>query len=151
MRNKHILVVFFVLILVFIWGNSLLSAELSSQVSQAVGEFLAKILGEGDGISTVGGASVRKVAHFVEFAALGVVSSLALGFMIVNVWSKVSVSALLGLFVALIDETIQIFSGRGSSVRDVWIDVCGYLCGCLVVFVVPVLVKTIKEKSKKQP
>ena len=151
MRNKYILIAFFVLILAFIWGNSLLSAELSSQVSRAVGEFLAGILGEGDGVSTMGGVSVRKIAHFVEFAALGIVSSLILNFMIANVWNRVSVSALLGLFIALTDETIQIFSGRGSSVRDVWIDVSGYLFGCLIVFVVLLLTKNIKRKSEKQP
>ena len=33
------------------------------------------------------------------------------------------------LFAALVDETIQIFSGRGSQIPDVWLDGAGALSG----------------------
>lgn len=43
-------------------------------------------------------------------------------------------SAITALFVALTDETIQIFSNRGSQVQDVWLDFFGACVGSLVVY-----------------
>lgn len=45
--------------------------------------------------------------------------------LIINAWS-------LGTFCAFIDETIQIFSGRGASVADIWLDSAGCLSGVLI-------------------
>ena len=39
-------------------------------------------------------------------------------------------------FVAFIDETIQIFSGRGPQIRDVWVDLLGASIGLLIATVV---------------
>ena len=36
---------------------------------------------------------------------------------------------LIGMLCAVTDETIQIFSGRGSLVSDVWIDTAGFSTG----------------------
>lgn len=36
-------------------------------------------------------------------------------------------------YVAFIDETIQIFSGRGPQIADVWLDVFGAFCGTTIV------------------
>lgn len=78
---------------------------------------------------------VRKLAHFAEFASLGVLSALAL-------WEHTSarrrnsdffpaspVLLLLCLFVASTDETLQFFVGRGSMVRDVFLDFSGAVTG----------------------
>lgn len=35
-------------------------------------------------------------------------------------------------FVAAIDETIQIFSHRGSQLQDVWLDFSGFIVGTLL-------------------
>ena len=37
--------------------------------------------------------------------------------------------SLIGMLCAVTDETIQIFSGRGSLVSDVWIDTAGFSTG----------------------
>ena len=37
-----------------------------------------------------------------------------------------------GFFVAAIDETIQIFSHRGSQLQDVWLDFSGFVVGTLL-------------------
>lgn len=42
-------------------------------------------------------------------------------------------SAFFCILTAFIDETIQIFSGRGASIKDVWIDTFGALAGILIV------------------
>ena len=40
--------------------------------------------------------------------------------------------AVTGLVAAFLDETIQIFSGRGSDIRDVWIDLIGIALGMVI-------------------
>lgn len=147
MKKIYWLIIIFSLIVCFIWGNSVLSSQLSSSLSMAVGEFFASIFGTGDGATTVGGLSVRKMAHFTEFAALGVVASLLFKRFLKNKGIYALGLALCGLFVALMDETIQIFSHRGSSVRDVWIDVFGYAVGCLIVAIIGITYTKLKKKN----
>ena len=36
-------------------------------------------------------------------------------------------------YIAFIDETIQIFSGRGPQIADVWLDVFGAFCGTVII------------------
>lgn len=36
-------------------------------------------------------------------------------------------------YIAFIDETIQIFSGRGPQITDVWLDVFGACCGTVII------------------
>ncbi len=141
----------FALILCFIWGNSLLSPDFSARISQAVGELLARLFGKGDGGATLGGLPVRKVAHFVEFCALGAVASLLLRATVPSWLIRLSTEAFVGLLVPVIDETLQIFSGRGSSLRDVWIDVSGYVFGCALIYLCVFLIEKIKNKSEKRP
>jgi VanZ family protein len=45
------------------------------------------------------------------------------------------------------DETIQIFSNRGSSVRDVWIDVFGYVAGAVIVAAICLLIAYFNKKK----
>ena len=148
MKKRYWLFAIFLIIVCFIWGNSVLSSQLSSEISMAVGKFIASIFGTGDSTTTVGGLSVRKMAHFIEFAALGVVASLLFKRFLKNKSIYVLVLSLCGVFVALMDETIQIFSNRGSSVRDVWIDVLGYAAGCLAVALICFVIA--KTKNKKE-
>ena len=44
-------------------------------------------------------------------------------------WKK----CLLGLLAAFLDETLQLFSGRGSMVADVWLDFAGVVFGVAVI------------------
>ena len=153
MMKKIILGVLCILVLVFILGNSLLPPDVSGKFSSAVGEFLASFLGEGDAYQTVGGLSVRKMGHFVEFFAFGVVM-----IWLSKVWFKktyfvYSFVAFIGLLIPVIDETLQIFSDRGSALTDVWIDVCGYVVGvalaCTVIFLLKNLKCRVKNNNKK--
>ena len=91
---------------------------------------------------------LRKIAHFVEFFSLGLLSSLSVIFLgaskILIAFSLISAP-----IVALLDETVQIFSGRGSSVKDVWIDSLGFFAAALVFYTVYHLVKFIIKKANK--
>ena len=71
---------------------------------------------------------VRKLAHFCEFFVLGCILSLLLPLRP----AMRLLAAGLGLLTGLIDETIQIFSGRGDQISDVWLDFSGAALGILL-------------------
>ncbi len=120
------------LVLAFIWGNSILSPEQSSAMSDAVKALLARVFPflEGEDTAVSGSFLVRKAAHLTEYMVLGFcIGTLTLK----SGWRYAPfVGCACCLIAADIDETIQIFSGRGSAVRDVWIDFAGALVGVLL-------------------
>ena len=104
---------------------------------------------------------VRKTAHFVEFAVLGGLLCLVCKVCMVTGGesggksvgesgvgepggksggestksgvARAVCACLLGLLAAFLDETLQLFSGRGSMVADVWLDFAGVVCGVAAV------------------
>ena len=136
-RRKWVYILF-ALTLLFIWGNSLMPASVSSAFSSFVKEILSRFLRvveetEGDGV-------LRKIAHGTEFAALGAELCLIGVF---HRWPKAQV-VLCGFGVSFIDETIQLFvPGRCGAIRDVWIDMGGFFVGlCICLFVLRRKTKT---------
>lgn len=122
----------------FIWRNSLMPASESAAQSLQVLDVLDFLL-EWLGLPvSIGHWLVRKLAHMLEFALLGVLWELAL---VTKArghkgWYSVQCACGLCLLTAMMDETIQVFvPGRGSQVTDVWIDFAGACFGVLVVFV----------------
>ena len=135
-----------VLILCFIWGNSLLPGEISGKVSDWVKELLADLFpGEVPGVTT-GGGLLRKIAHFTEFAALG--ASLTWRFGMLE--KRKSNALVCGALAACVDETIQLFvPDRGPAIRDVVIDTCGVLAGMALMLPAHKFPKTTKSKENK--
>ena len=119
--------------LCIVWGNPMLSTEVSGSISH----FIAAMLGGGSGsASDEGHFLLRKAAHFTEYAVLGVITALLFdSFKIDNAKQYLS-AAVIGVSVPLIDETIQIFSDRGPALADVWIDISGFALGAAVTFLV---------------
>lgn len=145
MTKKRVYFALFCLILCFIWGNSLLSREVSGVISH----FIADLFGGGQGASDEGHHFVRKAAHFCEFASLGAVFLLWIKELVPQIELRLSLCALVGVAVPLIDETIQIFSGRGPALSDVWLDISGYAVGCLICAAVVFLVLRREKKREK--
>ena len=117
--------------LAFIWGNSLESAVESSLKSGRVRELIEPLLELLVGQGNVTDHMVRKLAHLTEFAVLG-----ALLLLLTAAAFRVRLQSVLNcqfflLLAALTDETIQLFTGRGSQVRDVWLDFAGGTAGLL--------------------
>lgn len=119
----------------FIWGNSILSREQSSKLSMAFANFVERALrmvsnGENPVFRYLL-ANIRKVAHAVEFFVLGSVS-----IAILQLLNRVNIhmllhAVLLLLAVAVTDETIQLFTGRGAMVSDIVLDFCGGMAGLI--------------------
>ena len=119
--------------LCIVWGNSMLSTEDSGSISH----FIADILGGGAGsASDEGHFLLRKVAHFTEYAVLGLITALLFDSFKIDNAKQYLCAAVIGVSVPLIDETIQIFSGRGPALADVWIDISGFALGAAVTFLV---------------
>ena len=120
-------------ILAFIWGNSAMPGEASGELSGWVGEFLGKILPFLSLESGTGAHILRKLAHFSEFAALGLCLGWLFGMLMERKSLRLALPVVCGVAAACIDETIQIFSpGRHCSIVDVGIDSGGVVTGFIV-------------------
>lgn len=116
----------------FIFHNSLQSGTLSSIRSEAVTAAVNRHLGQ-IGVNPLSDALVRKLAHFCEYTLLGFGYTLCLRVYTRRYIRHISWPLFLGLLVANIDETIQVYvSGRSSSLRDVWIDFSGCCTGVII-------------------
>ena len=144
MDRKTLITILLVLTLAFIWGNSLLPTEVSGAISDRVMEYMnaaAEALGlgsdfftlmadqDGDGVAEPTSRLVRKMAHVTEFAALGALLWLRLA----GAKRRGPRAFALGFAAAAADETLQLFSHRGSQLRDVLLDSCGVALGLLIV------------------
>ena len=114
--------------LALIWGNSVLPGGVSMELSDG---FLALLGRSIPFLARIGSMLIRKLAHFSEFACLG----LLLGWLLSpeGGFRGFAAPALLGTLAACVDETIQRFvPGRESSLIDVWIDIFGVCAGILL-------------------
>ena len=114
----------------FIFYNSAQVAEVSSEYSGEATEIVNRILHilSFDIVLTEG--VVRKLAHFAEFAVLGLLLTFCLRVYTKRLVAFCAWPLLFGLFIAVCDEFLQRFvPGRSSSVRDVLIDFCGVCTG----------------------
>ena len=146
MKHRRLTILFgilTVLMVAFIWGNSIQTRDQSSGQSLSVLAWLKPLLDPSGRIDDeLFHILIRKTAHFAEFAALG----LCVGGFTVNLGRLqgrryISLPMLMTLGVAVMDEFIQIFSNRGSMVGDIVLDYCGGLTGMAVIAVICRLIK----------
>ena len=131
-RRAAIILVLILATTAFIFWNSTLSRGDSGDTSSSLYERLFPFFYAVFGRVPLSHEAFRKLAHFAEFGLLGLLYSL-----LAKVVQKEKLQdriniGFIGFFTAFCDETIQIFSSRGPEIRDVWIDVSGFLCGMIV-------------------
>jgi len=159
-RKKNILRVALtfltVIVICWIFSNSLQNAEESSAKSGAVREFMQKILDVlFHGKVILSEHFVRKTAHFSEYALLGMM----LYFTYRSYTSRklfLSVPAFVAVITPFIDEGLQFFSeGRTPMFGDVCIDLSGAAIGMflagLVFYVIIKQRMRLTQKNKKSP
>ena len=135
--KRKILIALLVLLLAFIWGHSCMPVDASREESGTVLELLRPLLALIVGEENVTLHLVRKLAHFTEFFCLGCVLALLLPFR----GRSQLLAGGLGMLTGFIDETIQIFSGRGPAISDVWLDFSGAAAAILILTAVRLLSK----------
>ena len=131
-----------VALLAFIWGNSAMPGQTSSQMSGWVGQLLRTLLPFLPLDTPEGMHVLRKLAHFSEFAALGFSFGWLFGMLCGGkAWFLLPVAC--GVAAACVDETIQVFSpGRHCSIVDVGIDSGGVVTRLLVLVLGPLLFRS---------
>lgn len=98
---------------------------------------------------------VRKLAHFTEYAILGVFYSIGLiGFDVHKKYNKrrlILISSIMCFVYSMSDEFHQLFvSGRNGNIRDVCIDTLGGITGAVFVTIILIIVLRVKLKKVKK-
>ena len=126
------------LMVIFIFSNSAASASTSNGMSLTVSEWVRPVLNtvglhpETDFLNFV----IRKLAHFSEYALLGVLIGLAYRLQPWS-WMKGKVALLPFFIIPVLDENLQRFSsGRSCELRDMLIDSAGMAVGMMLVIAV---------------
>ena len=151
-----------VLNLGFIWINSLLPSDVSASLSRAVRLFLKELFQSGSaGGGTVGGGEtvevvrqqtriIRKIAHMLEFAGLGICLRWIGGMVWRKNWKAYALPVLGGFLAGCVDETIQCFvPGRAPAFLDVGIDTAGVLLGVIFLSAANFLIHLEENKHEK--
>ncbi len=147
MLKKHwISFALVVLVILFIWDNSLQNDISSDGLSLTITQWLSPILYKlgitGDMWSL--NQIVRKLAHVFEFAVLGGCLYVALH-QFNREYAGLKVIAI-GFVIAILDECLQLTSiGRHASIRDVAIDTAGVIIGVAVVQVILSIYRRIRH------
>ena len=113
------------LILAFIFGQSMLPQSVSAEESGWLTDQVLNPLLDLLGFGPITNHAVRKIAHVTEFAILSILLTFSFRGQIVK-------SAGVGFAAAFLDESIQLLSGRGALISDVWIDLIGVATGSLI-------------------
>ncbi len=151
------LIIAIIATIIFVFYNSCLSKEESSQQSNAVGEIIGVILPDDTDFKVFLLDNIRKIAHFTEYGLLGIEIAIYILIYERKRWKMFTpLSLLVPFLVGFMDESIQILSERGPSITDVWIDIGGfvffssiaYLVGGLMLLIID-FVKRQKQSSKE--
>lgn len=140
------LIVLIVATLAFTFFQSSKSKEESQETSDNVGQMIEPIISSDTPIGDYVHTNLRKIAHFVEFFMLGAEVALYIVLFCAKI-KYAAFSLLVAPIVALFDETIQIFSDRGPSISDVWLDVLGFFSAALIVYAVGFLIIKYRSSS----
>lgn len=157
---RIVLTVACLVMLGFIFSNSLKTAEQSTAQSSTVVDTVQKVAQAVAPESKIANATgdaydrlheqVRSWAHFLEFLALGALFGWCY-FSYTLQKRYLYVSACAVVVVPVIDELLQLFSdGRGVSFADVLVDVCGGLVGIGVAVATVLLGVCIYRKKIKR-
>ena len=137
------------LMVIFIFSNSAASASTSNGRSLTGSEWGRPGLNPGglhpetDFLNFV----IRKLAHFSEYALLGVLIGLAYRLQPWS-WMKGKVALLPFFIIPVLDENLQRFSsGRSCELRDMLIDSAGMAVGMMLVIAVLMILSNRKKQE----
>ena len=134
-----------VVITLLIFSNSFADVAKSHQSSSAIVEAIAPSQTVNDGEIEL---TIRKAAHLVEFAALG----MAVAVLVVRIKKEINksfwgVSLFYVLAVAVTDEHIQSYCDRNSTTSDILLDFCGALIGIVIGWLIIKGYEKIRRKN----
>ena len=155
--KRYILIILIIINCVIIFNFSSEKAEQSNESSGRVVNVVVELVAKTRNLSNEKKEllkeqivkPIRKTAHFSVYASLG-----ALVYLYVFTFSgknkkKIWISLGLAFLYACSDEIHQYFvPGRSCEFGDVCIDLCGAMCGILIVYVVYLINRKVKNREK---
>ena len=152
--KKNLLLILIIICIVFIFYNSLKSAEQSIKESGRVAGVIEKVVDivyKGNPPEKVAyffkitfGNVLRDCAHFFEFFILGILVMMYSDRFKVSIFRRLIFAFLFCILIAVIDEVIQIFSpGRAFELIDLVLDGSGSMVGSVLIL----LILKIKKKN----
>lgn len=148
--KRVLLCVLTIAMISFIFINSSLDADSSTVHSTGVREFINSLLNSLNIPIVFSEYFVRKCAHFAEYFVLGTLLFYTIKSFISKLDLRIAVAPMCGLFVAIIDEIIQLFSaGRSGQFTDVLLDFSAVITAFIIFFIISFLrAKRIMKKGK---
>lgn len=149
--GKIILITAMIITVLSFFVQSALPSNISSAESDAVSDAIEPIIPSDTPVGEIVHPNIRKIGHFFEFGLFGFEVVLFLFLYTKRSLRNIVYSMAAALFIGLLDETVQIFSGRGPQISDVWLDFSGFatvftLCYLMFFFASYVFKKIRKNK-----
>ena len=134
-------------VIAFAFIHSSMPSEVSGDESESVMNVLQSILNFFGFKGELTDHLVRKLAHFTEYTAMGMLFvSCAYSFDRIRPYKYYSQILLSGLATAVCDETIQLnVPGRAGMVTDVLLDFSGVITGALIMLIVFRIYRRIRK------
>lgn len=132
-KKRIVLLIVTALVVLFIFGQSILPQSVSADESGWVLNKLINPLLNLFGLKPMTHHTVRKLAHVLEFTVLA--------FLLVPLWNSIPKACFTGFTVAFLDESLQLLTARGAQLQDVWIDLLGVAVGTLLAWLLRLLVR----------
>ena len=134
MKKRLIWTVAAALYILFIYSNSLKTADLSSADSGHVLDVLKNLfLSAGIESRWLTEHLIRKAGHFSEYTLLGMILYQCVKSYEFRMERRLFIHGAAGFLIPFIDETIQLFvAGRSGQISDVWLDCSGVAAGTVI-------------------
>ena len=147
LRFRIIVFVLTFSVIAFAFIHSSMPSEVSGDESESVMNVLQSILNFFGFKGELTDHLVRKLAHFTEYKAMGMLFvSCAYSFDRIRPYKYYSQILLSGLATAVCDETIQLnVPGRAGMVTDVLLDFSGVITGALIMLIVFRIYRRIRK------
>ena len=145
-----VLMVAMVLTVLSFFVQSALPPEASSAESDAVSDAIEPIIPSDTPVGEFVHPNIRKIGHFAEFGLFGIEAALYLFFYVKRKRLGIICSFICAQFIALCDETVQIFSGRGPEISDVWIDIFGFSTLFAITLCMAVAIRALTNKLRNK-
>ena len=143
---RAILGILILLTLALIFVQSILPPDVANAEADIASDIVEEVIGEDSPASEVAVDNIDKIAHLTEFGLLGLFVSLY-----VLHFAKRLILSFLPMIgfasaIAIIDETIQIFSGRTPDTVDALFDVIGFSIISILTYIVFFAIRSAKRK-----
>ena len=150
LSKKQIYILLISVVLAFILINSMLNGIISQWLSSLPKNFVQSFIpyGKYKWLDEFLIHKIRKCAHFFEYFVLGLLITRFYYTKKAN-FKRLLNTVFICFSVAFLDETIQLFSHRRSSVLDIWLDLFGAISAILIYKTVCFIAKAFKRRAVK--